>query len=94
MEVVKRVYIGETSRTLFHRVKQHRRDHNKAVRSSSGNNSSPPDVDGVESWIAEHALLSHGGLNGLDPEADVKFTVIQGHKDSFSRQIEESVSIH
>ena len=90
--IVKRVYFGETSRTLKHRSSQHISDHKRTVlRKGTSTQTQDPSPS---SWIADHAEESHGGLTGLDPDRDIKFIKGKTHRDPLSRLIEEATLIN
>ena len=86
----KRVYFGETSRTLYHRANQHLSDHSRAARKEGRGAPNTEDDPGLSSWIVDHAKETHGGINGLDPQKDVRFIKENTHRDPLSRQVEEA----
>ena len=91
VQVIKRVYFGESSRTLHHRTGQHLNDFSKAIR-KEGRRSSEADQES-SSWISDHAKEAHGGVQGIDPDKDIKFIKISSHRDPLSRQVEEATLI-
>ena len=92
--IIRKVYYGETSRTLHHRSKQHLGDQRRAVGRLSREDPNTIRVEPEQSsWIMDHALECHGGAQGLDPARDIRFSVRRGHRDPLSRQIEEAVLV-
>ena len=89
-QLKKRVYFGETSRTLYHRANQHLSDHSRAARKEGRGVLNTDDDPGLSSWIVDHARDTHGGINGLDPQKDVRFIKENSHRDPLSRQVEEA----
>ena len=83
---MKRIYFGETSRTIHHRAGQHQRDHRSACKNNSK-------AEESSSWIMDHAMECHGGIHGLDPLQDIKFSNRRTHRDPLSRQVEEAALI-
>ena len=86
---INKLYIGETSRTLFSRANQHLNDYRKAHKQ----NLVPIDADQddqMSSWMYDHSL-THGGPDNFD--TDYNFVVMSSHRDPFSRQVTESVRI-
>ena len=89
---VKRVYFGESSRTLNHRANQHLDDHRRTADKEG--RSVHDTQEALSSWIVDHAQDSHGGISGLNPKEDIKFTVKRTHRDPLSRQVHEAALIN
>ena len=82
------VYIGETSRTLYIRAKQHINDFIRADKVS---------LNGQElsSWMWEHQRASHPNIDKeIDPIRDYSFNILSNHRDALTRQLEEAVRIN
>ena len=81
------MYIGETSRTLYVRVGQHREDYRKVTRATNQEEES-------SSWMNDHYKSCHPLMEGQNPERDFKFQIVGNHRDPLSRQLEEAVRIN
>ena len=87
-----RVYIGETSRTLYTRAQQHLQDYRKACYEGQGRHQNhSEEEDSKSSWMWDHSTEIHGGLMNL--EKDYTFSVISSHKDPLTRQTAEAIRI-
>ena len=86
------VYIGETSRTLYTRSKQHYNDFKREIN-NQGNLQSEVQGDLPKSWIRDHMREKHHEETEDNPEKLVSFEVISNHPDPFSRQTVEAVQI-
>ena len=80
-------YIGESSRTLYIRRKQHLADYKYCSKNP------PHENDKRSSFIWDHVVAKHGGDQALDPEKDIKFSVLSSFKDALTRQVTEAVKI-
>ena len=80
------IYIGETSRTLMTRYRNHLRDYKKAPQTLN----QEPDLEG-SSWMMDHSIQKHGGPGNY--LTDFSFKPVSEHRDPLTRQIEESVRI-
>ena len=78
-------YIGESSRTLFVRTGQHRKDFHKATRVGE-------DLE-HSSWMWDHQREAHPSAENQDPVQDYKFYIIGRHRDPLTRQLEEAIRI-
>ena len=90
------VYIGESSRTLYVRYKEHMKDYIKAARDGIiRTEEEMEDEDTKSSWMWDHSTLCHGarGLQDVKPDLDYKFEVFRGHRDPLSRQVDEALRI-
>ena len=85
-------YIGESSRTLFTRSRQHFEDYRREVR-NQGNLETEIQENLPKSWIKEHMREKHHGESEDNPEKLVSFEVISSHPDPFTRQTVEAVQI-
>ena len=85
--IVKRVYYGETSRTLLHRASQHVSDHKRAVLKEGRRTSNLHQKTSPSSWTSDNAEEAHGGATGLDPDRDIRFIKGKTHRDPLSRQL-------
>ena len=83
----KYVYIGESSRTIYVRTSQHRRDYRRAERQGleAGNECS--------SWMWDHKLEAHSNDLNIDPVKDFTFSILNRHRDPMTRQLEEAVRV-
>ena len=87
-DVVERMYIGETSRTIRVRSSQHQRDY---LRCSSNRNLEPG-----TSFMWDHYSETHGGSTTptlVDPKAHFSFRMISCFRDPMSRQLSEASRI-
>ena len=89
------IYVGESSRTLYIRANHHIKDYNKVIRLDPGELQDEPTIRKSElsSWKIDHFKASQGDEDPPDPREDFKFSLIQTHKDPFTRQVEEACRI-
>ena len=80
------IYIGETSRTLQTRYRNHIRYYKKAPLIPN----QEPELQG-SSWMMDHSIQKHGGPGSY--LTDYSFKPVSSHRDPLTRQIEESVRI-
>ena len=80
-------YIGESSRTLYVRRKQHVSDYNFCSKRRTGVD------DKRTSFMWDHNVAAHGGDLNMDPMKDFQFSVISTYKDPLTRQVTEAVKI-
>ena len=107
-EVVQEVYLGESSKSVVSRAREHYSSYQlamkKAARStstripSSSSSSTTVQEGGEEedegsSWMADHAIHRHGGTSSKDPTQDYEFFILGSWQKPMYRQIEESVRI-
>ena len=90
-EVIQSTYIGETSRTLDVRSKQHSQDLLRCLRN-------PPSLPGTRTEKKEPSSFMYDHNQDTHPDTtleytDFKFNVISSHKDPLSRQTTEAVTI-
>ena len=84
-DVVHRQYIGETSRTIRVRAKQHQQDLHRCSRNRN--------LEEGTSWMWDHLQTVYRPHPSINPEEDFTFSVINYFKDPMTRQIEEAVRI-
>ena len=107
-EVVNEVYIGESSRSVVSRAREHYRSYQLAMRKAarststtipSSSSSTTTAQEGREeedegsSLMADHAIHRHGGTSSKDPTQDYEFFILWSWQKPMYRQIEESVRI-
>ena len=91
---VEYVYIGESSRTLYTRAKEHQSKYRKSAKDRAVPSTNPEDnVQGSRMW--DHTYTNHGApqLEELSIEKDYRFEAVSGHRDPLNRQIEEALRI-
>ena len=86
-----RMYIGESSRTLYTRAQQHLNDYRVASAKGPGHTQGPRDEEAPSSWMWEHSLEEHGGPQNL--ETDYPFQVLASYRDPLTRQVAEATRI-
>ena len=91
LEPKPRVYIGESSRTLYTRTQQHLQDYQRACAEGQRSSSNHREEDSKSSWMLDHSEEIHGGL--LDLEHDYEFQVLSSHRDPLTRQTAEAIRI-
>ena len=93
---VEKVYIGETSRTLYYRANQHKDDCKKMINNwRTGKTRKTDNQDDGSSWMYDHLVDDHSDkLADNDVIRKFKFTVLANHKDALTRQIHEAVLIN
>ena len=91
LEPKPRVYIGETSRTLYTRTQQHLQDYQKACVEGQRSSSIHREEDSTSSWMWDHSHGIHGGP--MDLENDYEFQVLSSHRDPLTRQTTEAIRI-
>ena len=89
-EPIQKIYLGESSRTLYTRSLQHIEDYRKAGLKTP-NISHTQEEDQVSSWMWEHSKEAHGGPNEFSK--DYTFDVITNYRDPLSRQVAEALRI-
>ena len=89
---VQQLYVGESSRTLYSRSKEHIRDYKQAAKDRVIPDQTDPSKK--SSWMWEHMYLRHGAPREVNPETDFKFQKISSHRDPLSRQVEEAIRIN
>ena len=78
-----RIYIGETSRSVFTRFHGHLSDLKSSLKSNRGN-----------SWMHNHILDTHNGeYNSQDIGADWKVTLCNNYRKPLERQVGEYIGI-
>ena len=95
-------YIGETSRTIYIRSKQHVNDCDRHLRLSYEDrqqirNTIQQDntYEKVSSWMTDHMdLTNRDDTETFNPRIAFSFNILRKHRDSMSRQIEEAVRIN
>ena len=102
-EVVEEVYLGESSRSVVTRARQHHNDYELAMRKVASEGGSLPRVkvskpggqeeEEVSSWMADHTVTCHTGEVSENLLNDYDFMVIGTWKKPLQRQVEESVRI-
>ena len=85
-----RMYIGESSRTLYTRAQQHLNDYRVASAKGPGHTPGPSE-EAPSSWMWEHSLEEHGGSQNL--ETDYNFQVLCSYRDPLTRQVAEATRI-
>ena len=104
-EVVQEVYLGESSRSVVSRAREHYSGYKlamrKTARSTASSSTTPAareegredDDEEGSSWMADHAKSHHGGVISPDPTEDYDFFVIGSWQKPLYRQLEEGVRI-
>ena len=65
----------------------------RSSSSSTREEEGPADAEEGSSWMADHAMLVHGGTSSADPTQDYEFLVLGSNQKHLYRQLEESVRI-
>ena len=91
MEVTDRMYLGESSRTLYTRAQQHLNDYRVAVAKGPEHVPGPGDEDTQSSWMWDHSQGEHGGPQNL--ETDYTFQVLASYRHPLTRQVAEATRI-
>ena len=93
-DIIQQQYIGETSRSLRVRSKQHLIDYSRCLRQTSTLTRTDTEEEGkLSSFILDHKLDKHRDDENFDPKLDVKFSVLENFRDPITRQIREAVRI-
>ena len=88
-------YIGETSRTLYVRANQYRKDCLKVLRLDPSQLILEPTLrkPDYSSWMIDHFRKVHKDEQPPDPFGDFRFDLVSKQKDPMNRQIEEACRI-
>ena len=103
-EVIHKIYIGESSRSVVSRAREHYNSYKlsigKTAKTTSSSSTAREDRESEaagdeegSSWMADHALSHHGGKISADPTQDFDFFVVGSSIKPLYRQLEESVRI-
>ena len=70
-EVVQEVYLGESSKSVVSRAREHYRGYKlamgKTARSTASSSTTTTDREDGSSWMADHAKSHHGGVISIPP---------------------------
>ena len=89
-ELIEEVYIGETSRTLWVRASQHRRDLSRRIRHENTNIYT---MDRTSTFMFGNLVAKHPGED-MDSDQVFIFRIISTHRDPLDRQIMEAININ
>ena len=65
----------------------------RSSSSSTREEEGPADAEEGSSWMADHAMLVHGGTSSADPTQGYEFLVLGSNQKPLYRHLEESVRI-
>ena len=92
-DVVEEVYLGETSRSLVSRIREHVSDYKAAMKKRKHPKETTAGEAESSSWMADHIWSKHGGVQGPSPEDDFQFLVVGSWSKPLHRQLEEAIRI-
>ena len=101
-EVVEEVYLGESSRSVVTRAREHHANYQVAMKKVAREGSLPrvrvsrpggQEEEEVSSWMADHTVTCHQGEVSPELMDDYDFMVIGSWIKPLQRQVEEAVRI-
>ena len=96
------MYLGESSRSVVTRAREHHYDYQLAMRKVAREGSLPrvkvsrpggEEEEEVSSWMADHSVTCHPGEVSPELKDDYHFMVIGSWSKPLQRQVEEAVRI-
>ena len=69
------------------------RSSSSSTTTSTREEEGPADAEEGSSWMADHAMLVHGGTSSADPTQGYEFLVLGSNQKPLYRQLEESFRI-
>ena len=80
---VQELYVGQGSRTLYARIREHIRDYRQAAKDRVVPDPTYPYQKSF--WMWEHMFLKHGAPREIDTMKDFKLKKVSNHRDPLNR---------